>query len=483
MIKYLFSIIFFSSIALSSSTASSLNAAIEEGYEIKIKIDGYDEGKKVKLGYHYGSKQYLTDSLLLDAKYSGVFKGEEALKGGVYFVVVPDHGYFEFIVDEQNFSLETKIDDFTNSMKVKGSKENELYYDYLRFINEQKTLANDLKTKKDSANTEEEKKGFQAELKKLDKSVKHYRRQLEKKAPDSFIVKFLKSYDEPQVPEAPKDQNGAPIDSNFRFNYYRAHFWDNIDLADDRMARTPVLEKKVTQYLDKMTYQITDSLESACDFLLTKATPGGEVFKYLSVNLLNKYAKSKIMGQDAIYVHLVDNHFQGSNVDWIDSVQLVKIKNRANLMRPNLIGEKAPPLRLKDPKGEWHDIYKMEEEYVVLYFWDPDCGHCKKSTPVVQEFANNYKDKNIKVIGITTEHEEDKWLEYIEKNNLDWLNLGDLQYRNNFRRLYDISGTPRIFVLDKERIIIGKRIGADQLPNFMERVFAQKEAKEKEKKN
>lgn len=476
MFKYLFSLILFCSTGLFAFAENACDT--EDAYNIKITIEGYESEAKVKLGYHYGAKQYLTDSMALDNKGTAVFKGDAPLKGGIYFIVVPEHGYFEFIMQEGNMSLETKLDDYVNSMKVKGSKENELYYDYLQFIGEQKKKANALKEKIAATSDEKEMTKLKEESKKLDKEVKHYRRTLEKHQPDSFVPKFLKSYDEPKVPEPPKDENGK-IDSSFQFKYYKAHFWDNIDLADDRMARTPVLDKKLTQYMDKMVHQLPDSLEIAADYLLAKAKPGGEVFKWMTTLLLNKYAKSKIMGHDAIYVHLVDQYFASGQATWVDSVQLYKIKDRADMIRPNLIGKKAPPLRLKDQFGEWHDIYKMEEEYVVLYFWDPDCGHCKKSTPVVHDFYNDYKDKNIKVIGITTEHEEDKWLEYIEKNKLEWLNLGDLKYRNNFRRLYDISGTPRIFILDKDRTIIGKRIGADQLQDFMDRVLASKEKEDK----
>jgi len=443
----------------------------DDGYKINIKIEGYESEEPVRMGYHFGDKQYLTDSVTLDDKGYGVFEGEEALKGGIYFIVVPEHGFFEFIVTEQHFSLETKLDDYAGSMKVKGSEENTVYYDYLKFIQQQNVRANEFKALRDSTSKTDEKAKWQEALTKLDKEVKQFRRRMEKQHPNSFTVKFLKSYDEVKVPDAPKDANGNITDSLFQYKYYKAHFFDNVDLTDNRMARTPVLDKKVKKYLDNVIPQIPDSLVVAVDRLLIDAKPAEDVFKYFSTLMLNKYAKSKIMGQDAVYVHLVDNYFAKGMTTWVDSVQLFKIKDRADMMRPNLIGKQAPPLRLKDRDGEWHDIYKMEAEYIVLYFWDPDCGHCKKSTPKIVDFYENYKAKGVQVIAITTEHEEDKWLKYLDEKQLPFLNLADLNYRNNFRRLYDISGTPRIFILDKDRKIVGKRIGAEQLPMFMDMVI------------
>ncbi len=280
---------------------------------------------------------------------------------------------------------------------------------------------------------------------------------------------------DPEVPEPPKDENGK-IDSSFQFKYYKEHFFDKVDFGDKRFVRSPLFHQKVEQYIEKLTVPHPDSIGRSIDVIMSKAEQNEELNQYLTAHFLNKYAKSKIMGMDAVYVYMVDNYYSKGKAEWVDSVQLFKIRDRADMMRPNLIGKKAPNFRLKDADGNYHVLYNQKSPYVVLYFWDPDCGHCKKSTPKVYEFYQNYKAKGVEVIAISTEHEEDKWRKYLEENELGWLNLRDFQYRSNFRRDYDLSGTPRIFILDKDKTIIGKRLGADQLPNFMDRIIKRDEA-------
>ena len=65
------------------------------------------------------------------------------------------------------------------------------------------------------------------------------------------------------------------------------------------------------------------------------------------------------------------------------------------------------------------------------------------------------------------EIEIDKWKNYIKENELDWINVADPNLRNNFRHDFDISTTPQIFILDKEKKIIAKRLDVEQIEDFI----------------
>jgi hypothetical protein len=68
-------------------------------------------------------------------------------------------------------------------------------------------------------------------------------------------------------------ENGKK-DSTFAYRYYKAHFWDNIDFSDDRMLRTPIFHPKVKQYMEKLTAQgpdYVDSINASADYLISKA--------------------------------------------------------------------------------------------------------------------------------------------------------------------------------------------------------------------
>ena len=113
-------------------------AKADGGYNIKVHIDGLADST-VYLGYYFGDKQYDKDTLKLDKKANGAFKGDKKLEGGIYFVLVPGNTFFELMIDnEQNFSVSTKFTgdpaDLTKYLKSEGSDEVKMYVDYQQFM-------------------------------------------------------------------------------------------------------------------------------------------------------------------------------------------------------------------------------------------------------------------------------------------------------------------------------------------------------------
>ncbi|MCH8331752.1 MAG: DUF5106 domain-containing protein, partial [Bacteroidetes bacterium] len=73
-----------------------------------------------------------------------------------------------------------------------------------------------------------------------------------------------------------------------------------------------------------------------------------------------------------------------------------------------------------------------------------------------------------------------KWKRFIESEGLgDFINVADPHFKTNMREIYDIESTPRYFILDEQHKIIGKKIGPDQMDDFLEHLFKEKERKKK----
>ena len=98
------------------------------------------------------------------------------------------------------------------------------------------------------------------------------------------------------------------------------------------------------------------------------------------------------------------------------------------------------------------------------------------------------KDQNIDIefIAIGTNLENKKWKDFIKAKNLNWINVSDFPEANenakeyiyqkrvttlgslNFRLTYDIFSTPQVYLIDKEKTIIGKKLNALSLGRMME---------------
>ncbi|MGY8955244.1 MAG: DUF5106 domain-containing protein, partial [Flavobacteriales bacterium] len=184
------------------------------------------------------------------------------------------------------------------------------------------------------------KKVLQEKANAIDVKVKKFREDFMINNKDKFFSKIVTATTEIQIPESPLDSKGNP-DKTFPYRFYKNHFWDNFDFSDSRMLRTPIFFNKMDQYLNKLTAKHPDSINVSADVLIKLSTANGDIFQYVVSYITSTYERSKIMGMDAVFVHMVEKYYITNQCDWVDSTQLVKIADRAQKIAPNLIGREA----------------------------------------------------------------------------------------------------------------------------------------------
>ena len=457
------------------------NKKQNKGYEITGEIIGLQDSS-VMLAYYFGGKQYATDTAeVINGKFT--FKGKKKLEGGMYLVVLKNQSYFDIIISEQEFSFHTNINDLTGSMKFKNSEENVPFYEYLNFITSMQKEITPIRQALESAKGEK-KKELEKKTKEIDKKVKQYRSNFMNNYADKFFSKIVKATTEIEIPEAPLDSNGNP-NKTFPYHYYKKHFWDNIDFSDERMLRTPIFYNKMDQYLTKLTAKHPDSINVSADILVEKAKANKKIFQYIVSYITSTYERSKIMGMDGVFVHMVEKYYMTNQCDWVDSTQLVKIADRAQKIAPNLIGRKAAEFTdiygrpfMKDTLGKTHTLESVTAKYTVLIFFGPTCGHCKKEIPKIKKNVDSLINIgiNIATFAVATEFDKKEWKKFIKNQKIgNWINVADINHddegnpvaSSDWRDKYDIYSTPVIYLLDEKKRIIAKRISHSQIKDIL----------------
>ena len=447
----------------------------KDGYEIKIKLDNYTE-KQAVLGFHLGDKQYIKDTATIDKDGFFVFKNDkEELPGGIYLLILlPKKEYFQVLVTkgEQYFSMQTNAKDPVPFMKVKGSKDNELFYSYLNYLNDQKTIGEKLKAeaKRDSADATK-RKAIEAKIDDLDKEVKKYQFNVVEKNKNTLSAAIIKGSWDIDVPKFEGDEKEV---QRKRYFYYKRHFFDNIDLGDARMLRTPLLFNRTDYYLNKLTVQSPDSINEGITRIIELTRPAEESFKFYVTHLLNFYAKSNIVGFDACYVYTALKYYKSGDAKWVDKEQNDKIVKNAEELEPILIGKIAPDLLMQKKDGTKISLYDIKTPYTIMFFWAPDCGHCQKSMPAVMEFYEKFKNRGVEIFAVcnkVTDKVPECWKFIEEKEHMSWINVVDPFLQSNYITRYDVKSTPQVFILDKNHKIISKRIGAEQLGEVMDEIM------------
>ncbi len=440
-----------------------------DGFNIKIKINDYDQ-KEVVLGYHYNGKQLVKDTIQRNAAGLFEYAGEEALEGGIYMVLlVPSNNYFEMLIDndDQHFSVETSANDLAGSLKFENSKANGIFQEYSKILRSKGKEAADLRKTKETAEGAELEKTNKL-LDELDKYVKSAQREMVKKYPGSLTAAIIKASWSVDIPEFTGTEDEK---KQKRYEFYKGHYFDNLDFADPRLIRSPLLLSKVDSYFSNLVYKLPDSLIVEIDYIIGKAQPNKDTYQYWVTHFLNKYAKesAEIVGMDAVYVHVAHKYYCAGKTDWIDEEQRAKICKNADDFAPILIGKPAPNVRFQKENTEWMNVHDVEADFTVIYFWDPDCGHCKKSIPFVVDFHNEYASKGVKVIGVCNRRKDEKKMcwDAIKERKMDgWIHVTDPYLQGKSK--YNITSNPRVFVLDKDKKIISKGIGSDQLKEVLD---------------
>jgi thiol-disulfide isomerase/thioredoxin len=313
--------------------------------------------------------------------------------------------------------------------------------------------------------------------------VREHQNELKAKYPGSYVARLVAAFQEPEIPEAPLLPDGTP-DKSFPFRYYRSHYWDGFDVADEVWINTPYLKDKIDRYLDKLTVQHPDSVISAVDVIMDRAVKSENNFKYILPYLLNKYYKPEIMGLDKAYVHLAEKYYKSGIADWVTEEQLKKITDDAFMINNVLLGNPAPNVKVQLYDPAKHEFttelispYDVEAEFTVVFLWKPGCGHCKKMTEELKPFYEKWKDKGVEIFSITSANHMDleKALKDIKEKDMPWIITADPYQRARAMQNFYGTSLPKLYILNKDKKIMANRVGAQQLEQIIED-FRQKDA-------
>ena len=452
-----------------------------QGYRIEASINGLS-GDTLILGEYFTTRMIPLDTILLDKNGEGTFTGEEPLAGGMYLVYIDPGHYFDMLIGEdQELKLFADTADLTGTLRFEGSEDNRIFLEYKNFLQQKREELQQLQSQMAEV-TEEEQRQILDKQKMINREMEAYMDDIEARHPDLFVSDFIGATREPFPPEEILTGERATDDS-LRYYYYREHYFDRFDPFSVRLLHTPLYENKVMNYITRAVPQHPDSLITAVDYLLEGARQNDELYRYLLITLFNHFAESKFMGMDVVYFHIAE-HYYLPDATWSSPEFLAKLEENLENNKPTLIGQPAPNVIMReippehfamamqdtaikrDPHiGQDFYINSVEADYTILYFWEADCSHCKKSTPELHQVYERLKDKNVKVIAvhvINSIEGKEKWIDFVNEHGLeDWINCWS-PYSNDFRKIYNLQSYPQLFIIDSEKKIVAKRITPEQ---------------------
>lgn len=489
-------------ILLLASTAVFSYNAKSQGYDIKINFKGCKDTMAYLVKYTF-DQQYISDTCKKIKNGLIEFKGKKDLDKGVYTLVSDAKSiYFDFFVNEsQKFVINTDASDIVNNLKVTGSKENEMFFSYIKYITNKNQDFNKVREQTKGKSKEDSAKFMAEKIKQLNDEVRKFDADFMIKSKGTFVYDVMNLKTEKEPTDIPKAKNGRP-DSVYQYYYYKNHFFDGIDFKDERIVRTPFFDDRVKKYFDNVILMHPDTVIQEIDKVLAKCNEGNLIYNLLIGYFTYKFEQSKIMGFDKVFVHVADKYILSGKAKGVYTDETVKsIKERVDIMRNLLLEAKVSELYMIDTTmGKqvrkmgfdtastsksitdlyyknidaltpmFKTLYQVNAKYTVLVFWAADCGHCQTEVPKLHEDLKAIKGSvDYKVFAVQTKDElYESWKKFIiEKKLTDFIHVFDPVHLNNLKERFDIYSTPVIYVLDKDKKIKAKRLGADQVIDML----------------
>ncbi len=414
--------------------------AYSKGYKITLKGAGTDTSSYVLIGWNWGNKISIDTSTAQRGKV--VFSSNLPLNSGNYAICKADgKKVLDFIVPRKNSNFRINFQHDGNSFSVvSGNKENKLYTEFQNLINykwEEFSTAEDFAAK-----------------------ISQIKERAATEHPGSILDIILKN-------TLFQPQNAEEIRQNFPF-------------GDTIILHTQFVEDKVEQYLRMLEYNHNDTIAHRIDGMISSANDK-RLQTRLAATAYEHFHNPSIMGQEGVAVHIADKWFINGPLEWPNEEGKFLLRTFVELNRHSLIGMHAPQLELIDTTGKHISLKDMNGEYTIVYFYTDDCRTCIKETPKLVDLVNEFEDGVLSVYAVYANDNYQRWKDYIKKELfiynpfMEWVNVYDPDYSSGFQMLYNVVQTPQMFLLDRDKKIIGRGLSVKNLKELLSEKIRQRD--------
>ena len=240
-----------------------------------------------------------------------------------------------------------------------------------------------------------------------------------------------------------------------------------VDSAD--VAKTLSL---VDEYVKALESERLETKLAECDFLIQTCTDS-LLRQAVAVRLYGHYAESPLMGDESVAVHLYDRWFADGSVAFPSADAEFSARLFAEFNRSSLLWQPAPVLEMSGMEEEPVTVPAPSGRLSVLYFYDTDCSKCRLETILLRHYLEE-QETDLDFYAVYVGSDRDSWLSYARESlqpdspHVRVFHAWDPEAASDFPRLYGILQTPRLFLVDRGGVIIGRRLSVDALRQLLE---------------
>lgn len=118
-------------------------------------------------------------------------------------------------------------------------------------------------------------------------------------------------------------------------------------------------------------------------------------------------------------------------------------------------GAQAPDAEFHDVNNVVYHLSDFKGKVIYIDTWATWCGPCKAEIPALQKLEEEFHDKNIQFISISTDQSLQNWIDFLKKQPMGGLQAHNTQNaESSISALYKVNSIPRFILIDQKGQIV-----------------------------
>jgi len=227
----------------------------------------------------------------------------------------------------------------------------------------------------------------------------------------------------------------------------------------------------MTGYTIAMQLEDDEDKCKEVDFMISTAKDS-LVRQHIALWLFDYYKESKLMGEEAVAVHIYDKWLADGTIKMRGEFDLMDAQLFANFNRSSLIGMDAPKITLLKPCGGSLTV-PADGKSALLWFYDTGCSKCQVESKVMPGVLEKEVDFPINFYAVYSGQDKKAWKAFrrsfkVKNKNIKLIHLWDPEIESDYLRLYGVISTPKLYMIDNQGSIIGRRLEVESLPQILD---------------
>ena len=252
-----------------------------------------------------------------------------------------------------------------------------------------------------------------------------------------------------------------------------ANFFSDVDFNDVSLIPTDVLTNKIFDFLsiqitaEQNNSQQIMSLILASDNILNRATVNYEMYKFIFRFLIESFNELKI-NEAVDYLTRIPYYeeIDCTEEQYNELISIAEFNSRAR------VGSIAKNISGKTIFDEDFDMYSIDNDFTIVYFWSYTCEHCRENIKDLKIFLD--ENPNFSLVAVSVKGDLNKIKKLVKKSKINGCFYHDgLEWDCPYVDDYAVTGTPSFYLLDKEKKIIYKSFDFNELNNLVNLIIKQ----------